>query len=362
MKIKNQIIKLMFAIVIAFTAFSCSDDDKKEVTKFPTILEIAQSDPASFSVLVKALQATSLTSTASGPGSYTVFAPTNTAFAAYTSTLFPTGVTEALFLPTATPLTTAQIAELRRLLQNHILGVGTKAGDLIASATVTGYVKTFASGAGTGTTLSMFVNQVGSDVLINGGSTNGGAKVTKANIDASNGIVHVVDNVIKLPTILAHAKANPDLATLVAVLSGTAATPGTFGDQSAIVTALSGAGPLTVFAPLNSAFTAATSGSGFLTGAAVTPANVTKVLKYHVSTGNLASSSATSWTSATATTPATITTLVGATSTFAIGLGTVKITELPAITVPASNIKFVNIQATNGIIHTIDRVLQPVLP
>jgi uncharacterized surface protein with fasciclin (FAS1) repeats len=354
MKIKNQIIKLMFAIALTFTAFSCSDDDKVEIKKLPTILEIAQADTANFSVLISALQLTGLNTTASGPGSYTVFAPTNVAFAA-------AGITQATLDPLIAnptlPANVTAISGIRRILQNHILGVGTKSGDLIASATVSGYVKTFAAGT-TGTTLSMFVNKVGSDVLVNGGSTNGGAKVTSADIDASNGVVHVVDNVIQLPKIVNHVKANPELATLLAVLSGTAATPGAFGDQSAVVTALSAAGPLTVFAPLNSAFATATTGTGFLTGATVTPANVTKVLQYHVSNGNLASSSATSWTSATAIADATITTLLTP-QTFKIEKATIKITELPATTTPASLIKFVNIQATNGIVHTIDRVLKP---
>ncbi len=352
MKIKNQIIKLMFAVVIVFNSFSCSDDDKKEITKLPTILEIAQADPTNFSTLSEALKRTQLSNTATNPGSITVFAPTNTAFAAYTSTNFPAGVT----LNAASPvLTTPQETELKNLLRNHILGVGTKAADLLAS----GYVKTFAPGPGT-TTLSMFVKQVGSDVLINGLAINGGAKVTTANIDASNGIVHVVDNVIKLPKILNHINANTDLKTLESVVKSTG---GTFGNQAAVATALGGNGPLTVFAPLDSAFDTATTGSGFLTGANVTAANVTKVLQYHVSsTGNLPSSSATSWTPNTTINNATITTLAPTAQTFLITQGTVKITELPAQTgVPASIIKVVNIQATNGIIHIIDRVLKPVL-
>jgi uncharacterized surface protein with fasciclin (FAS1) repeats len=356
MKIKNQIIQLMSALVIAFTMFSCSNDDNnKEIAKLPTIVEIAKADPLNFSVLVKALDATALTGTLSSSGSYTVFAPTNAAFATYTSTLFPTGIVEATFPTAPATLSTAQIAELRRLLQNHVLGTGTKASDLLTAV----YVKTFASGA-TGT-LSMYVNKSGADVLINGGTANGGAKVTTADVDASNGIVHIVDSVIKLPNLVNHVKANPELSTLLAVLSGTAATPGAYGDQSAVLAALNGTTAYTVFAPTNSAFTTATATGGFLTGAIVTPANITKVLRYHVATGSLTSSSATSWNSSSATADATITTLATP-QTFKIALNTVKITELPAITVTASNIKLVNVVATNGVLHTVDRVLQPILP
>jgi uncharacterized surface protein with fasciclin (FAS1) repeats len=298
----------------------------------------------------------------SAAGSYTLFAPTNASFATYTSVLFPAGITDAILVDTnGVPLTTLsslQKAELKRLVQNHILGVGTKADDLLAF----GYSKTFASGVGS-TTLSMFVNKPVADVLVNGGATNGGATITTADIDASNGIIHKVDAVIKFPTIVSHVIANPDLSSLLGVVTSTAT--GTYGDQSALLATLNGAtatAALTVFAPTNAAFATATAATGFYNGAIVTPANTTKLVRYHMTSGNSTSSSATSWTSSSATTDVTITTLAATTQKFLITKGTLKITELPAITVPASNMKIVNIQASNGNIHTIDRVLQPILP
>jgi uncharacterized surface protein with fasciclin (FAS1) repeats len=352
MKIKDQIKQLIGVFAIAFTVFSCSNDNNnQEITKLPTIVEIAKADPTNFSILVKALEVTGLTTTFNSPGSYTVFAPTNAAFTS-------ANITEASLaaLNPTVPADATTIAGIKKILQNHVLGIGTKASDLLAA----GYVKTFSPfGTSTSVTLSMYINKSGSDVLINGGAANGGAKVTAADLDASNGIVHIVDNVIKLPKIVNFAVANPDLSTLVSIVTSGVTDP--YGDQSAVLTTLNGAGPLTVFAPTNAAFTTATGPTGFLTGLTATAANISKVLKYHVSNGNLTSSSATSWTSATATTDVTITTLATP-QTFKIALGTLKITELPAITVPASNIKAVNIQATNGVIHVLDRVLQPVLP
>jgi uncharacterized surface protein with fasciclin (FAS1) repeats len=399
MKIKNQIIKLMCLFTVAFTVFSCSsDDNNKEIAKLPTILEIAQADKANFSNLIEALKATpSLTATVSGQGSYTVFAPTNTAFEAYKSTNFPAGITSSALMTinaaikatTATPAVpltpalTSQRAELTRILQNHILGVATKADDLLNA----GYVKTFASGPNSGTTLSMFINKSEADVLINGGTTNGGAKVTKADIDASNGIVHVVDSVILLPTLVNHVKANPSFTTLLAVV--TSGSTGAYGDQAAILDVLTKAtsnsvfngssnpnSSLTVFAPTNDAFAKATTGTGYLTGANATPANITKVLQYHVSRsiassnpattpaipGNLVASSATSWGSSNVTINTLAPNIATPVQTFLISQNSLKITELPAQTgVSASNIKTVNIQASNGVIHAIDRVLQPVL-
>ncbi|MEN9489087.1 MAG: hypothetical protein RL494_1352, partial [Bacteroidota bacterium] len=82
---KNQIIKLMFAIALAFTAFSCtSDDTNNEIAKLPTITDTLKAE-ADFSVLAAAVRITGITNFSSA-GSYTVFAPTNAAFAAYTST------------------------------------------------------------------------------------------------------------------------------------------------------------------------------------------------------------------------------------------------------------------------------------
>ena len=359
---KNQIIKLMFAITIAFTAFSCtSDDNNKEIAKLPTIEETLKADITNYSVLLNAIKVSAITNFASA-GSYTLFAPTNASFAAYTSTNFPAGITDAILVdangaPLAS-LTTAQKAELKRLVQNHILGVGTKADDLLAF----GYSKTFAPGVGS-TTLSMFVNKPTNNVLVNGGTTNGGATITTADIDASNGIIHKVDAVIKFPTIVNHVAANPDLSSLLGVVTSTAT--GAYGDQSVLLATLNGASatsPLTVFAPLNTAFATATATGGFYNGAIVTPANTTKLVRYHLTNGNLTSSSATSWTSSSATTDVTITTLAATSQKFLITKSTLKITELPAITVPASNMKIVNIQASNGNIHTIDRVLQPILP
>jgi uncharacterized surface protein with fasciclin (FAS1) repeats len=70
--------------------------------------------------------------------------------------------------------------------------------------------------------------------------------VTTADIIASNGVIHVVDKVIGLPTIVTHATANPNFTSLVGALTGR---------QPDFVTILSGAGPFTVFAPTNDAFT-----------------------------------------------------------------------------------------------------------
>ena len=355
MNIKNQLVKIMFALVIAFTAFSCSDDDKQEIAKLSTINDLLKAD-ANYSVLVKALQVSNITNFSAG-GSYTLFAPDNAAFASI-------GITEASLTTLGTSTVAADIATLaayKRILQNHILGVGTIMSDLLPSSTTSGYSTTSAAGV-TGTFLSIFVNKPSSTILVNGGNAiSGGANVVKQDVDASNGVIHYVDRVIQLPKITNFLLANPELSKLKMIVNSGAADP--YGDQTGLLATLNGVGPLTLFAPLDTAIdnaTKTTTPIGFYTGAAVTPANTTKLIQYHIVNTNLRATTSSAWNN---TADATLTTLAtpAGSQKFFIAKTTLKLTELPAQTgLAASNIKFVNIQATNGVIHTIDRVLQPV--
>lgn len=270
MKIKNQILSFIAILAVALTTFSCTSDSPKEVTPLKSIIDIAKADPANFSILVQALQKTSLDASLGNAGSYTVFAPTNAAFTA-------AGITSA----SLTAMTSAtEIANLKVALQNHVIGVGTRANDLLTS----GYTRTFGflrttATATSGVNLSVFVNTVGGNVLVNGGVANGGAKVVTADIQASNGILHVIDGVLKLPTIVDHIKANPSLSSLVGVVTSTS--------QAAVLTTLNnatGSSPLTVYAPDNGAFATATATGGSLVG--LSDAQVSNTLRYHVESTN----------------------------------------------------------------------------
>lgn len=352
---KNLIQKFIFILAVSASFISCSDDTQT-IAKFPTIVEIASADPANFSILKDALVKTGLDVTLNTPGSYTVFAPTNAAFTT-------AGISSAYINALTAPADNVAIANLKQVLLYHVIGIGTRANDLIAnSATgITGYTKTFANTTTTSTLkLSMFVNQVGTDVLINGGATNGGAKVTTADIDASNGVVHVIDNVLALPTILKLTIANPDYSTLVSVVSSTG---GTFGDQTAVKNALiaaTAAAPLTLNTPNNAAFTSALdlANGGFIP-AAPTAAQVTTLLKYHVISGNRLKSFFTE-----GLVTNTITSPVQTVKSLIAGTGGARLEDKGSITPVIRNIsvfKINDIQAVNGVIHTIDKVLQPVL-
>lgn len=307
MKNFAKLIKLTLIVVTSTVMFSCSDDDSPQNNSIAGIAARTEN----LSILVEALERTDLVSTLDVTGPYTVFAPTN---AAFTTFLEANGFANLDAVPTPA---------LRAILLNHVVN-----GTNLSTSLSTGYIKTLATGgASTTNTLSMYVNTA-SGVRLNGVSS-----VVTPNVVASNGVVHIVDAVIGLPTVVTHALANPNLSTLVGLLV----------DQD-LVSTLSGttSSPFTVFAPVNSAFTPAT--LALYTG--LSSNDKTAVLTYHVVAGSNVLSTGIP------TTP--IVTLQGGTFTVA---GTV-ITDLAD---RDTNIILtaLDIQASNGVVHAVDNVLIP---
>lgn len=279
-----------------------------------TILKVAQTRPE-FSILAEAVAAAGLTATLSGTGPYTLFAPTNDAFAALLAEL---GITKQQLL--------ADKALLTSVLTYHVLpgrvdaqAVGARLG--LPLTTANGDVFKIESSGGLKVTDGR--NRV--------------ANITATDVAASNGVIHVVDRVL-LPanrTIVQTAQATANLSLLVeavvaADLAGT----------------LSGPGPFTVFAPTNEAFAA------LLTELGVTKeqlfadkALLTSVLTYHVVSGRVLK--------AQVPVGQPITTVQGGTFVVAANLA---ITDQRGRT---SNIVATDIFASNGVVHLIDRVLLP---
>lgn len=318
-------IKLIaFLALIAFVSISCNNDDDDSQQTPQTILSIAKANP-DLSSLVAALEKADLAATLNSSGSYTVFAPNNKAFSAFLSA---NGYANLNAVP---------VAALKEILLNHVLSTKVKSSEI-----TTGYVKTLAKGnASASNTISMYLEKT-TGVDINGGKANGGATVTTADIEASNGVIHLVDAVIGLPTIVNHAVANKNFTTLVTALS--------YNSASGFVGILSGTAnsPFTVFAPTNAAFASFLTETGF-SGLSAIPANVLETtLKYHVVAGaNVQSSSLTNG--------QVVNTF--ASQSFTIGLtGGAKITDTNN---RVSNIIATDVQCSNGIIHVIDKVLLP---
>jgi uncharacterized surface protein with fasciclin (FAS1) repeats len=135
-----------------------------------TIVEVA-SGSETFKTLVAALTEAELTETLSGTGPFTVFAPTDAAFAA-----LPDGTVEMLLKP-------ENRAKLVKILTYHVVP-GAITSDKIAA----GDVNTV---EGSPVTLTVADGKV----------TVGGANVTQADIEASNGVIHAIDKVIMPPNL-----------------------------------------------------------------------------------------------------------------------------------------------------------------
>lgn len=332
MKLINKISKALAVVTVALLSFSCESDSDNVIEKYPTIVDILDADAANFSILKAALVKTNLLNTFRNPGSYTVLAPKNSAFIA-------AGITEASIAATTT---SGDIAALSRILRYHVLTVGTLAANLPTN----GYINTFSPyGSSTSVSISLYTNKT-NGVVINGGNTNGGATVLQADINASNGVIHVISHVLSVPKVHNLIIANPDLSSLVGVLTS-APQAAVLTDITTTATGATTALSRTVFAPTNAAFGSA----AFLTGQS--DENITKVLRYHLVNNNLRASFANAF----ATTATTLTTqLTGQTTT--IAAGTLNIADITAVN---AAIKSINIQGSNGVAHIIDKVLQPTL-
>lgn len=312
---------ITFIVCVSIFATSCSNDDKNDTSVADNTITGIASKTSDFSILVQALTKAELATTLQGSGPFTVFAPTN---AAFTSFLTAGGYASINDVPKAA---------LTQILLNHVVSGAVKSTDL-----TTTYIKTLAKGNASATNnLSMFVNSAAGKVKLNGVAT-----VTTADIIASNGVIHVVDKVIGLPTIVTHATANPNFTSLVGALTGTG--------QPDFVTILSGTGPFTVFAPTNDAFTALNTELAPGGIASVSAANLTKVLQYHVVSGNILAASLTE---------GQIVSTLQTPQKFTIQLsGGAKIKDSNN---RISTIIATDVQCSNGVIHVLNKVLLPTL-
>ncbi len=297
---------------------SCDDNDDNMMTE-KTTYELVSSD-SNLSSLKAAIDKAGLSATLNQSGTFTLFAPTNAAFATF---LQANGYASLNDVPTAA---------LKTLLMNHVLNSEVK-----AAAISTGYVSTLAMGSASSTRpISMFINTNG------GVKINGVSNVVATDIDANNGVIHKVDAVIGLPTIVTHATANPQFTSLVSAL--------TRSDMPNFVGILSGTAnsPFTVFAPTNTAFSSLLTEIGAANLAAIPKTTLENTLKYHVVTGaNVGSNNLTN--------NMMVPTFQG---------GSFKITTTGGAKITdnnnrVSNIIVTDVQCSNGIIHAIDKVLLP---
>ena len=168
---------LALALVASISLVACGSDSSTEVVDTTVMEEVAANDIVAvasstegFSTLVAALSAAGLVETLQGEGPFTVFAPNDEAFAA-----LPAGLLEKLLLP-------ENIAVLTSILTYHVV-----AGKVMSTDVTTGDAATVE-----GSTLAL---DTMSGVMVND------ATVIAADVEASNGVIHVIDKVLVPPTV-----------------------------------------------------------------------------------------------------------------------------------------------------------------
>lgn len=283
-----------------------SDDEHQ-----PNIVELAQGNP-DLSILAEAVVAAGLAPTLS-TGTITVFAPTNAAFAALLSEL---GVTKEALLANR-PLLTA-------VLTYHVLGSKVARADVPLGKAITPVSGGF------------FKIESANGLKITDGR-NRVSTITATDIQASNGVVHLVDRAL-LPAdkdIVATASALPDFSILVEAVVA-----------AGLVNTLQGAGPFTVLAPTNAAFAALLTELGVSKAALLADtALLTKVLTYHVVPARVLKAELPVNTA--------IATVQG--QSFTVNASLV-ITDQ---TLRTSGLAATDVFTSNGVIHVVDRVLLP---
>ncbi|MFT5146858.1 MAG: putative surface protein with fasciclin (FAS1) repeats [Polaribacter sp.] len=233
MKTFRLLFKTVLILILSFTAFtSCNNDDETMPVPIKNTIVDAVSNSSDYSILLEALQLANgnLPAVLDGEGPFTVFAPNNEAFATFLS---DNNFSALADIPTDV---------LTQVLLNHVVS-----GNAVSSSLETGYsVNSLSTATPNGNNMSLFINTT-NGVVINGVST-----VTTADVSVDNGTIHAVNAVIGLPTVVTFAAADPNFSILVTALTRSDLTfdfVGTLSTANGTAPA-----PFTIFAPTNAAF------------------------------------------------------------------------------------------------------------
>ncbi|MEM1164841.1 MAG: fasciclin domain-containing protein [Planctomycetota bacterium] len=286
-------------------AHGCGTSSSSSAHSIPSITSIAAGDP-NFSTLVTALQTAGLDSVLDGEGSFTVFAPTNAAFAK-----LPAGTVENLLRP-------ENHDQLKAILTYHVVPQTVKAKQVVElsnATTVNGQRVDIAAGGSAGVAID-------------------NARVTAVDIEASNGVVHVIDTVL-LPeqrNIVEVATDAGQFSTLLAAAGAAGLAPVLTGDE-----------PYTVFAPTDAAFAKLPAGT---VEDLLKPQNrqtLESILKAHVVPGRVYADQVVHL--------RTVTTASGFSAPVSVSNA--------GATIGGASILSTDIEAANGVVHVIDSVILP---
>ena len=310
-----------------------ADDDMTEEDEGPgTIVDVAVG-AGSFETLVAAVTEAGLVETLSGDGPFTVFAPTDDAFAA---------ALDALGLTAEELLGNPALADI---LTYHVVAGAVDAETAISldgqsAATVQGE--------------EIAIAVVDGNVMVNN------ATVVMPDVEASNGIIHVIDAVILPPTIaeallgsgeadMVDEEAAPELGTIVGVAqeAGIFTTLLAAGEATGLSVPLDSPGDFTIFAPTDDAFAAALETLGLTAEELLADtATLTSILTYHGLLGSVSAEEAI------ALDGQSVATINGAEIAISVVDGAVVIND-------SATVIQADVLASNGVIHVIDAVLLP---
>jgi transforming growth factor-beta-induced protein len=299
----KKVISLMVVVMLLLVAVPTSAAEGD-------IVDVA-SNNSDFSILVTALQTAELVEALQGEGPFTVFAPTDAAFA---------DLLEALDITAEELLGQSGLADV---LLYHVVSGQVMSTDL------------------TDGQMAETLNGQSITVDLDGGVKINESNVTTPDIEATNGVIHVIDQVL-IPEgfeldmeeemdIVDIALADENFSILVAALQ-----------QADLVGALQGEGPFTVFAPTNDAFAALLEALDISAEQLLLQPELSEVLLYHVVSGKVMSTDLTNGLVAE--------TLNGESVTFDLSDG---------VKVNMSTVIGADVEASNGVIHVIDTVLVP---
>lgn len=328
------------AAVAGLTLAACGDDGNDEAADTTTPTEASSDDTGaeepgtivdvavangSFTTLVAAVQAAGLVDTLSSEGPYTVFAPTDDAFAAALEAL---GLTADELLADTDTLTS--------ILTYHVV-----AGEVDAATAISldGQTAETVNGA------DIAISVVDGNVMVND------ATVIIADVPASNGIIHAIDQVLLPPADEMSEDMSEDAAALgsivdVAVEAGSFTTLIAAAQAAGLDGTLSTDGPFTVLAPTDEAFAAALDALGLTAEELLADTEtLTSILTYHVLEGAVPA--------------ATVVTLDGQSVPTLNGAEIAITVDGDTVMANDATVVAVDVMADNGIIHVIDSVLLP---
>ena len=295
-------LSVLLMLMLAASAFATG------IIEYDDPIDTAESAGV-FSTLLTAVEAAGLEETLRGEGPFTIFAPTDAAFAA-----LPDGVLEALLTDTDT---------LREILLYHVVPREVRSGEVVQAGdaiTAQGELVDFSVQGG-----AAYVNQ---------------AEVIQSDIDTSNGVIHAINAVILPPSVSVEKLLADDIVD-TAIADGRFNTLVTAVQAAGLEETLRSDGPFTVFAPTDDAFDQLPAGT--VSSLLNDVPTLTEILLYHVVAGEAYAGDVVGLSSAT--------TVQGQPVAITVSGGNVYVNDAQVV--------ITDVQASNGVIHVVDSVILP---